>query len=138
VRRAATVALVATLALAACGESAEDEALDRVCAARSSIDDEVQRLQGLTPETGTADAVRGSFEAIQDDLRTIAEARPELSEERREEVRDATDAFVAQVREVGATVLRSISVEDARTQLATATDELAGAYRETVASIDCD
>jgi hypothetical protein len=131
------IALLAALALAACGESREDQARDQVCDARADIDRQVKTLQGVTPSTVTADAVRESVEAITNDLGEIRDAQGDLGEERRQEVEAATDAFAAEVREVGSTILRSTSVEEARSQLGAAADQLAESYSTTLGAVDC-
>jgi hypothetical protein len=135
---AVAIALLAALALAACGgESQEDQARDQVCDARADIDRQVKTLQGLTPATVTVDAVRESVEAITNDLGEIRDAQGDLGDERRQEVEAATDAFAAEVGEVGSTILRSTSVEEARSQLGAAADQLAESYRTTLGAVDC-
>lgn len=136
-RPTVAIALLAALALAACGESKEDKAREQVCDARADIDRQVQGLRQLTPSTVTADAVRQSVEAIRGDLGKIRDAQGDLSEERRQEVQDANDAFAAEVSGVASTVLRSTSVEEARSQLRAAADQLAESYRTTLAQVDC-
>src|SRR5215218_9351235 len=86
----AAVPLVVAIALAGCGESSEDQARTQVCDARANISQEVKSLQGLTPATVTADAVRGSVTAIREDLRTISDAQDELGQDRRQEIQSAT------------------------------------------------
>jgi hypothetical protein len=134
---AVAIALLAALALAACGESQEDQARDQVCDARADIDRQVKTLQGLTPSTVTVDAVRESVEAITNDLDEIRDAQGDLGEERRKEVEAATDEFAAEVGEVGSTILRSTSVDEARSQLGAAADQLAESYRTTLGAVDC-
>jgi len=137
-RRLAAV-LAAGLVAASCGgDSAEDVAKQQVCDARADIAKQVDALQQLTPATATTDSVRGNVEAIRNDLRTIRDAQPQLSDERRSEVRAANEAFTAQVRDVASTVLRSTSVEEARTQLRGATEQLRSAYRSTLGTVGCD
>lgn len=136
-RPTVAIALLAALVLAACGESKEDKAREQVCDARADIDRQVQGLRQLTPSTVTADAVRQSVEAIRGDLGKIRDAQGDLSEERRQEVQDANDAFAAEVSGVASTVLRSTSVEEARSQLRAAADQLAESYRTTLAQVDC-
>lgn len=136
-RPTVAIALLTALVLAACGESKEDKAREQVCDARADIDRQVQGLRQLTPSTVTADAVRQSVEAIRGDLGKIRDAQGDLSEERRQEVQDANDAFAAEVSGVASTVLRSTSVEEARSQLRAAADQLAESYRTTLAQVDC-
>jgi hypothetical protein len=137
------------LALAGCGDSAEDTgqtggggqtedtAQTQVCDARADIGRQIDELQALDRSTVTVDGVRGNLEAIRKDLQTIRGAQADLGEDRRAEVKAANDAFATQVRQVGATLLRSTSVEEARTSIATAVGDLGSSYRETLATVDC-
>jgi hypothetical protein len=129
--------VLAAGALGACGESDADKAQDQVCDARARIATEVETLQQLGPQTVTADAVRESVESIRGDLEDIGKARGDVSEDRREELRAANETFTAEIRDVGANVLRSTSVADAKTQLTAAVDALAATYRSTLANFDC-
>ena len=133
------LALIVLTALAAsgCGESDEEKAQARVCDARAGIASEIETLGALTPATITADAVRESVESIRVDLKAIGEARADVSDERREDLDAANAAFTASIRNVGANVLRSQSVEEARTQLTAAADTLAASYRSTLGTYDC-
>ena len=139
--RAPVVGLVAfvltALIASGCGESDEEKAQARICDARSGISSEVESLRGLTASTVTADAVRDSLESIRVDLKAIGEARADMSDERREDLDAANTAFAASIRNVGANVLRSQSVEEARTQLTAAADTLAASYRSTLGAYDC-
>ena len=140
-RRTVAVALavivLTALAASGCGESDEEKAQNRVCDARAGIASEVESLGGLTPSTVTADAVRDSVDSIRVDLKAIGEAQDDVSDERRDDLKAANTAFAASIREVGANVLRSQSVEEARTQLTAAADTLAASYRSTLGTFDC-
>ena len=137
--RLAVAALVAVgcVALGACGTSKEDEAKNHVCDARTDIKREVDNLQQMTPSTITADSVRKSLQAIGDDLKTIGQAQGDLSDERRSQVEQANQAFAADVKEIGSTVLRSTSLEEAKTQLQQSVTKLADTYSNTFAKVDC-
>src|SRR5687767_5434396 len=119
------------------GESEEEKAQASVCDARARISTEVETLQKLTPETITADSVSASVDTIRDDLQEIGDASDELSEDRRNELKAANDAFVAQVRTIAQTVLRETSAADAKVQLKAAADGLAESYRSTLGEFDC-
>ena len=134
-----TIAVIGLTALAAsgCGESDEEKAQARVCDARAGIASEVKSLDALTPSTLTADAIRESVDSIKADLKTIGDARSDVSDERRKDLEAANEALVASIREIGANVLRSQSVEEARTQLSASVDSLAATYRSTLGTFDC-
>ena len=65
-------------------ESDEEQAQDAVCDARASIQKQVNKLSGLTPETATLASV-DSLNAIRDDLGQIAEAQGDLNDERKQQ-----------------------------------------------------
>ena len=132
------IAFVAALAVAGCGDSAEDEAATTVCEARDDVSRQVKQLESLTPATVTADEVREPVDAIRDDLKKISDAYGELSDDRRAEVQAANEEFTGTVRSVAGTILRSTSVEEAGTQLSAAADQLRGAYESSLATIECD
>jgi hypothetical protein len=137
-RAAVTAMIVAALALAGCGgDSAEEKAQAQVCDARADIATQVDSLQGLTPASVTADAVRKPVEAIGRDLRTIRDAQASLSDDRRSEIEAANQAFTAEVRGVAGTILRSTSVQEAQTTLSAAVGQLAASYRESLGRVDC-
>ena len=130
--------LTAALVMSAgCGESKEDKALSDVCSARDDINEQVDKLKGLTITTGTTSEVKDSLRQIQDDLSKIADATGDVSEERRKEIQDANETFTstakATVREVG----RTVSIEDAGKQLQVAFDQLAESYQSSLGQIDC-
>ena len=131
------VVVATALALGACGTSKEDEAKQQVCDARADIQREVNNLKQQTPSTFTLDGVKKSVQAIGDDLRKMGDAQADLSDERRGDVRKANEAFAAQLREIGTTVLRSSSLEEAQAQLKTAVADLQQTYGDTLAKVDC-
>jgi hypothetical protein len=135
---APVVIVLTALGAGGCGESAEEKAESNVCDARASIASEVKSLGELTPTTVTADAVRGSVKSIRADLKTIRAEQADVRDERRADLKAANSAFTGSVREIAATVLRSQSVEEARTELTGAVDTLATSYRSTLGAFDCD
>jgi hypothetical protein len=135
-----TAVVVAALAVAGCGggdSAAEKTAQQQVCDARADISRQVDGLRQMTPSTVTTDAVRGNLQAIRDNLRKIRDAQPALNDDRRADITAANEAFTSQIRSVATTIVRSTSVEEARTQLQSAADELRAAYRSTLGTVDC-
>jgi hypothetical protein len=108
-----------------------------VCSARDGIAKQVDGLQALTLTTATTSQVTDSMEAIRSDLVTIRDNREKLSDERRDEVQAAGEAFAGQVRELAGTIGRTVSIEGATTQLESSLDQLAASYRDTFSQIDC-
>jgi hypothetical protein len=138
VKRSTIVMLVsAAIALAACGQSQEDKAKTQVCDARADVQKQVDQLRGLTPATATVDGVTANLQAIRDDLGKIADAQSNLSDDRRQQVKTANQAFSDKVRATVQNVGRSLSVADAKTQLKDAATELASSYKQTLGRIDC-
>lgn len=129
--------LVPFLLLTGCGESKEDDALAAVCSARDGIAKQVDELQSLTVTTATTSKVKDGIQAISKDLTTIRENREDLSDDHREEVQAANDAFADQVRELAGTVARTLSTEDAAAQLESSLKQLAASYRDTFGQLDC-
>ena len=120
-----------------CGSGEFQCPADKVCDARASISKQVDSLSQLTPSTITVDAVQQSLQTIADDLRAIGKAQGDLSQERRDQVQSANQAFGAEIREVVGTVGRSLSASDAKEQLSNAVKELGTTYKQTYARVDC-
>jgi uncharacterized protein YhaN len=130
-------ALSLGLAFAACGESDEEKAKADVCDARDDIQANVKELQSLTLGTATSDKVRSSLNAIKDDLAKIADAQDQLSEGQQQQVQKANEAFKSKVKAVGEDLGKSVSIEEAATQLKSDFEELATTYRQSFGPIDC-
>jgi hypothetical protein len=138
VKRSTIVMLVsAAIVLAACGQSQEDKAKAQVCDARADVRKQVDELRGLTLSTATVDGVTANLQAIRKDLGKITDAQSKLSGDRRQAVETANQAFADQVRATVQNVGRSLSVEDAKTQIKDATTQLASTYSQTLGRIDC-
>jgi Tfp pilus assembly protein PilP len=133
----ASLAVIAALAVGACGESEEDKAQKAVCSARADIGKQVDQLQSLTVSTATADEVQQSVEAIKSDLSKIEDAQGELSDERRQQVEAANKTFTSQLRGIVESIGSSTSLSEAKSQLSSATQQLADAYKQSFAKIDC-
>jgi Tfp pilus assembly protein PilP len=136
-RASVVLLLVAVLGVGACGESKQEKAQKTVCSARADISKQVNELKSLTPTTATVDGVRQNVNAIQDDLKDIASAQGTLSDQRRSQVKAATDQFTAQLQSIVQQALKSLSLSDARTQLQAAVSDLASAYSSSLGKIDC-
>jgi septal ring factor EnvC (AmiA/AmiB activator) len=141
-RPIALASLLSTLvlcagALCACGQSKADKASDKVCDARDDIAKQVKELQGLTLSTATVDQVTSNLNAIKDDLSNIADASGDLSDERRKDVQAANEEFKATMSQIATSVGKSLSLEDARTQVSQALKQLASSYQSTFGQLDC-
>lgn len=123
--------------LAGCGESSADKAQAQVCDARDDIRTQVDDLQGLTLTTATTSQVKDDLQAIQSDLKTIANATGDLSDERRQDVQAANDAFTAKLQQIRQELGSDLSAEGAAAQAKAALQELADSYRQTFGELDC-
>jgi Tfp pilus assembly protein PilP len=131
-------ALLVALVLAGCGESDEDKAQAAVCDARADISKQIDDLKGMTAATFSTDAVSGSLSAIQTDLSKIKSAQGDLSDDRRQQVQSANQAFESQISGIVKQIGSSASVADAETQVTASLQQLADSYQQTYARIDCD
>jgi len=147
--------LLALVLLAACGDSDEENAPEAapeetaqgntqetarqtVCDARDDISEQVDTLKGITPETGsTRLPYSTSLAAIQSDLLDIERAEADLSDDLRQQVQSANQAFETQVEGTVKEIGESTTVTEAESTIAAAADELASSYEETFAGIDC-
>jgi hypothetical protein len=129
--------LLASIAVAACGESSQDKAQTQVCNARADISKQVDELKGMTPATITADAASKNLSAIRGDLQRIGDAQADLADDRRQQVQQANQEFAAKVKSVLGQVFRSTSAGGAKSELTTAVQQLADTYEQTYARVDC-
>jgi hypothetical protein len=137
-RSALALLLAAAVGVAGCGgESNQERAQKKVCSARADISKQVNELKSLTPATATIDGVRQNVNAIQDDLKSITSAQGTLNDQRKSEVKAATDQFTAKLQTIVQQALKSLSLSDARTQLQAAVSDLASAYSSSLGKIDC-
>jgi hypothetical protein len=125
------------LALAACGESAQQKAEKQVCSARSDIQKQVTQLQGLTLATATTSGVKDSLSSIRGDLQKIRDAQPQLNAERRKQVQAANDEFTSQLGSIAGDLGTNLSISGAGAKLQSAKQQLATAYRDTLQKVDC-
>jgi hypothetical protein len=127
-----------SVALVACGgQSMEQKATSRVCDARADIAKQVDTLKNLTVSTATMGQIKTSVNAIKDNLGKIKDAQGDLNAQRKSQVQQANDAFAAQIRSIGSNLLSTLSLSQAKDQLTTNLQQLAGTYRQTFAKIDC-
>jgi len=125
------------LAVAACGESKEDKAKKQVCSARSDIQAQVNKLKNLTPTTATANGVKDSLNSIKSDLQKITDAQSNLSSQRKQEVQQANQKFASEFQSIVTNLGTNLSISNAKSQLQAALQQLASAYQQSFAQVDC-
>jgi hypothetical protein len=132
--------LVIVVALGACGdgESDQERAQNQVCDARADVQKQVEEIGSASLETATLGGIRRRLEAIRADLAKIAEARADLSAERREQVQSATSRFGRDVESVIDDLGSGGSLSGALTELQNSLVELRDSYQSSLATIDCD
>jgi len=135
--RAAAALAVGALAIAGCGESAQDKAKAQVCNARADISKQVNMLGGLTLSTSSVNAAKAGFEAIGKDLTQIKKAQSKLDPARRAQVESASRTFESQVRSIASGLASNLSPSNAGTQFKSALSQLATAYKQALAPINC-
>jgi ABC-type Zn uptake system ZnuABC Zn-binding protein ZnuA len=131
------LAVVGALALTACGESKEDKALAAACSAKDDIGKQVDTLKSITPETFTAETVQTSLNAIHEYVKTIGDQLPTLKDDVKSQVQSANDEFKSQLSTIAVNLGKSISLGEGKEQVKSAASELAGAYQQAFASLDC-
>jgi membrane-bound lytic murein transglycosylase B len=137
-RTAVPLIVALAIGIASCGgDSKEEKAQTAVCDARADIAKQVDKLKGMTASTVSTDAISQSLRAISSDVSKIRAAQGDLSDERRRQVQSANQEFTNQVRDIAQRIGNSKSVADARSALTSALQQLAGAYKETFARVDC-
>ena len=136
-RRSLVIVLLLGTVLGACGKSDEEQAQDAACDARASIQKQVDELSSLTLDTATAANVGDSLTAIRDDLEQIVEAQGDLNDERKQELESANKEFTSQFQSIAKELTTTLSVNEAKAQFQAAVKQLADAYSQSFAGVDC-
>jgi hypothetical protein len=135
---AATAALIATLALAACGESDEEKAQNTVCDARASIESQVNDLKALPVSASSIPQATEGLQAILSDLSDIAGAQSDLSSDRREAAQNAVKTFGDDVRNAASDIASSGSASGAGEAVQSAAATLTKSLQDAFEPVDCD
>ena len=136
-------ALLISMTLVACGESAQDKAKREVCGARTEISKQITKLQALTPSSSAVNEAKSSLEVISKELKKIKDAQHDLAPARREQVEPATKTFESELKAIASSVAASLSgglesaLKNAGAQLKSALSKLANSYKQSLAPISC-
>ena len=136
-RLASYIAVALVAVVAGCGESKSDKALADVCGARDDITKQVDQLKGMTISTATSSQITDSLQAIRNDLTKIKDARGDLADDKRQQIDAANTKFESSVRATLLDVGKTVSLDQAATQLKNAFNRLAATYKDTFGAIDC-
>ena len=128
-----------TVALAACGESAQEKAKAQVCGARANISKEITKLSELPISPNLPSEIKSGAEAIGKNLTTIKNEQDKLAPARKEQVQTASSTFANQVSSIvnGLLSTKSLNLITAESQLKSAAIELKGSYKAALAPINC-
>ena len=98
-----------------------------MCAARADISKQIDTLRGLSANVSSVPQATAALGAIQDDLKTMKAAQPDLSADRRSEVEAATKQFEQQVTSIAGDLTSNLTKGDIKSTLTKAADDLASA-----------
>lgn len=129
--------LLSVLALASCGESAQEKAKSQVCEARSDISKQVKSLSELTLSLNVLSEAKTGLEAIGKDLTKIKDAQPNLEPARKEQVQTATHTFESQISSILSELTSKPSLSKLETQLKSSLTQLAAGYEKALAPLNC-
>jgi len=128
-----------TLALVACGESAEEKAKAQVCSARANISKEITKLSELPLSSNLPSEIKSGAEAIGKNLNKIKDEQDKLAPARKEQVQTASSTFANQVSSIVSGLLstKSLSLTNAEAQLKSAASQLKSSYKAALEPINC-
>jgi len=139
-RLTAVLSVLCVLALSACGSSGsskQDKAKTTVCNAKDDIAKQVDTLKGLTVSTASLNQIQTSLKAIDDDLKTIAGARDDLSGDSKTQLEQANKDFLTQLKSIASSLGTATSLSQAQSNAKAALTQLADAYKNTFAKFKC-
>ena len=130
---------LSVLALAACGESAQEKAKAEVCGARANISKEITKLSELPLSTNLPSEIKSGAETIGKNLTKIKDEQSKLAPARKEQVQTASSTFSNQVSSIvnGLLSTKSLSLTNAEAQLKSAATQLKNSYKAALEPITC-
>ncbi|HEX5584750.1 hypothetical protein [Gaiella sp.] len=138
-RAVAALAIAAALAAAACGGggSSADSARNDACEAKTDIDAQVAKMQGLPASPASVGSAKSALEQIHSDLATIRESIPDVTGDLKDQLRAANSAFTSQVSQITQDVTSAQSATDAAGTISAAGEHLSAQYRQSFAAVKC-
>jgi hypothetical protein len=135
----ASLAVAAALAAAGCGGSgsAADDAKADACKAKTDIDAQVTKLQGLPASLTSLDTAKTALERIQSDLATIRDSVPDVTGDLQDQLKAANSAFSSQVSQVTQDITSAQAATDAAGTLSAAGRHLSEEYTQAFTDVQC-
>jgi hypothetical protein len=135
----ASCAIAAALAAAGCGggSAPADSAKKDACNAKTDIDAQVAKLQGLPASVSSLGTAKTTLERIGSDLTTIHESIPDVTGDLKEQLKAANSAFESQVTQVKQDVTSAQAATDAAGTISAAGRDLSEQYTQAFADVSC-
>ncbi len=133
---------VVLLGLAACGESSEEKATKRACAATSEIKAQVKKLETLPISSSFVAEVKTSAEAIDKSVGEVKSAAPNLPAANKEEFEAATRTFQLELASLIATTVKSstrgeAALKGAEPEIKASLSKLEADYKKAFEGLKC-
>jgi hypothetical protein len=140
----ATTLLIATLGLAACGESSSEKVTKQVCSATKEIQTQIKKLETLPISSSFPTEVKASVEAIDKSVKKIEEAAPNLPASSKEEINAANKAFEVEAATITKNVAAAsqssnveAAVKSAEPKIKASLSKLSSAYKKAFEALKC-
>jgi chromosome segregation ATPase len=133
---AIAAALSASAGCGGSGSSADDAKTD-ACNAKTDIDAQVAKLQGLPASLSSLDTAKTALERIQADLTTIRDSVPDVTGDLQDQLKAANSAFSSQVSQVRQDITSAQAATDAADTLSAAGQHLSTQYQQAFAGVKC-
>jgi hypothetical protein len=132
------------IGLVACGESSSEKATKPVCSATSEITTRVKKLESLPINSSFPTEAMKSVEAIDESIKKIEEAAPNLPAAQKEEISAADKAFEAEIATITkdvASASKSSNLEaalkSAERQIKASLSKLSSDYKKAFEALKC-
>ena len=131
-------AVLAAALVAGCGdESAADKAKNQACDARADIGDQIDTLKGLSVSPDSVDQAQEAIGKIDDDLKQITEALPDVEGDLKDQLQTANASFADSVRQITSDITSAEDIPSALDSLGSAASSLESSYREAFGDVSC-
>jgi len=137
----AALSLVA-LGLVACGESSEEKATKKVCAATSEISAQLKKLETVAISSSLVTEIKTGAETIGKSVGEIKSAAPDLPTANKEQFEGATKTFQAELASLLATTVKAsaggeAALKSAEPQIKASLSKLSNDYKTAFEGLKC-